>query len=385
MNFIDWKTADNLVKSNEGVTKDSLIDKIINMYLDEVVTENDKLLLNLALSENPSQEKLNSFLSKWDIEVAGSNKALLLSYFMKRHPNLKFTDYEGPRLKGLLKFCRFRNLKTISHFTKLGRELNKNNVPILIMKGGAMKYLRPDLPRTMGDIDVLAPKNFKKVPKIMTNLGYTYENWVHSLDMHEVGSEEGTVDVHKYVDMLSEKSYRINKDLFARSKKVKAFGVDVYLPSNEDLFFLTLVNLAKNLRAKTSSAGILFSLFDCKYLIETKPDFNWDIVYENAKKTGTKIPLSFAIRFINKIVPEMLPLKNGDEVFERETNNYCKIIWFERVWFPDFQEKIRKIKFGEQLKKFNLLSYFGIKLEYKFIKWFNNNDWCKNLYINYAK
>lgn len=277
--FIDWKTADKIINSGATGDENSIVNVIINMYLNEVVTENDKALLNLAFSKNPTQEELNDFLSKWDIEVAGSGKALLLSYFRRRHPELKFTSYEEPRLKGLLNFYRFSNLKTISHFSKLGREFNKKKIPFVILKGGAMKYLRQDLPRTMGDIDVLVSKSFKKVPEIMINLGYTFEQFPHSIDMHEHNSEAGTVDVHKYIDMLSEKSAKINKYLFARAKKVKVFGVDGFLPCHEDLFFLTLVNLAKNLREKTSSAGILFSLFDCKFLLEDKPDFDWNIVY----------------------------------------------------------------------------------------------------------
>ena len=77
----------------------------------------------------------------------------------------------------------------------------------------------------------------------------------------------------------------------------------------EDLLFISLVNMTRNLTHKTSWHGVLFALFDVKYLIESKKDFNWDIVIENAQKTKTQMQMCLATGFINKIVPNLLPEK----------------------------------------------------------------------------
>ena len=68
---------------------DDFIDKCKNNLL----TKNDLKLLNLFFSETPTQDKLDSFLSTYDIEVAGGYKALMLSYFMRMHPELNFTNF----------------------------------------------------------------------------------------------------------------------------------------------------------------------------------------------------------------------------------------------------------------------------------------------------
>ena len=93
-------------------------------------------------------------------------------------------------------------MKTIAHYTKIGKALNKNGIEPLILKGGAMKYLRQELPRVMNDIDIVIPeKDFMKCADIISNLGYTYEKIdIHSIDFHDENGE-GTVDLHKFVYM----------------------------------------------------------------------------------------------------------------------------------------------------------------------------------------
>lgn len=372
--FIDNKTLEE-ININGDVNHGLIADELLNKFCQEILTPQDKLLLNLAFSPSPSQEDLDKLLLNWDIEAVLGNKNLLLSYFMKRHPDLKFSEYEKPRLKGLLNFFKFHNLKIITHFAKVGKALNAAGIPVMILKGGAMKYLRPDLPRSMGDIDILVPENhFADVANISKTLGYEfYEPNIqesNAIDLHLPGSDEGTVDIHKYIYMGTGKERNWTRSLFSRASEEKIFGVDALIPSTEDLFFLALINLAKNLREKTSSSGILFTLFDCKFWLESKPDFDWAIVIGNAKKTHTSVQMSFAIEFMNKIVPGLLPEKIvKDKFFQKEMENYCKLVMFKRFFFPDFQEKSREIKLFDAVKSpGGFIEYMKIKPKYYFLK-----------------
>lgn len=355
----------NVNKSNDKKVNDTkftdnynfIACNVIDNFCDEIMTCEDKLLLKLAFTEKPSQEELDEVLNKIDIEALGGNKALLLSYVMKRHPELRFREYEGPRLIGLLKFFRFQNMKLIAHFKKVVEALNKNKIPSLIIKGGAMKHIRPELSRIMGDIDILIPYNeFKKAKKIVKELGYEFEEYIHSIDLHPSASLEGAVDIHRYIDMQTGFEKSINNDLFKRAKKEKIFFTDAYLPSYEDLMFLTLLNIEKNLRNNTSSAGILFALFDCKFFLENKPDFDWDIIIKNTKKTKTQLQISFAIKFINKISPDILLEKIPEGVvFENELDSYCKLIKFDQTYFFYIRDKAklaRQTKTVKSIKEF---------------------------------
>jgi hypothetical protein len=162
--------------------------------------------LDLIFAENPTQKDLNELLKVWDIEVKGGHQALILSYLMKTHSNLDFSDYTRPRLEGLLNFYKFSNLKTISQFAKLGKTLNARGIPLILLKGGAMRFLRPDLPRVMGDIDFLVPQDkFTETIKIAETFGFE-RIWddkhqaPHSFDMINKETKVA-VDIHRYLNL----------------------------------------------------------------------------------------------------------------------------------------------------------------------------------------
>ena len=363
----------NTVNTNNKV---SIADVLIDRFYEELISKHDKELLKLAFSRNPTQADLNDFLTKWDIEVAGGNKALILSYFMKEHTDLKCTDYEQPRLEGLLRFYRFHNLKLIAHFTKIGQELNKKNIEVMLLKGGAMKFLRPNLSRHMGDIDILVPaKDYTKAGETATSLGYDCSWDVHSVDLHQNGSEEGILDIHKYIFMDTGFEEKLNKGLFDRAKRAKVFGVDALVPCHEDMFFIALVNMARNLRNNTSSAGMLFTLFDCKFLLEDKPDFDWDIVIKNTKITKTEVQMGFVVQFINKIIPNLLPeqLRNNKQL-KKETDNYCNIVMYNRFSIYDMKMRCRELKLKDAISNFaTFKEYITLKPKYFLLKQIRRN------------
>lgn len=368
-----WKKEIEEIKDSGYLRNDiSITDALIENFFNEILYPTDKALLQLAFSKNPTQQDLDTLLKDFDIEVKGGAKSLMLSYFMKRHPELNFTSYEGPRLKGLLNFFRFKNLKTISHFTKIGRELNKAGITPMLLKGGAMKFLRQDLPRVMSDIDILVPeKDLMKCAKLAEPLGYWWEKVdIHAIDLHPAGSEEGALDVHKFIYMESGHEKELLKGLYKRAHNIVAFGVNALIPSNEDLLFISLVNLARNLRNKTSQAGLLYTLFDCKFLMESKPDFDWDIVKENARKTQTEIQMNFAMKFIEKISSDVLPdeIKN-DKLFEKETSEYSNMVMYNRFYLEDLRTKCRAMKIGNLFKNPEQIpEYIALKPKYFLLK-----------------
>jgi len=292
---------------------------------------------------------------------------------MKTHPELKFCEYVGPRLKGLLNFYKFQNMKLFSHFTKICNNLKKENIEILVLKGGAMKYLRPEFSRIMGDIDVLVrEKDYTKAGKIAESMGYDCAWDVHSVDLHPKDSEEGIMDIHKYIHMNTGFEKNINDDLFNRARKIKIFGIEALIPSHEDMFFIALVNMTRNLTNKTSVKGILYTFFDIQYLMNSKPDFNWNIVEENARKTKTEMQLCFATKFINNIVPNLLPEKlRKNALFEKEVNDYCTLLLYQRFFLWNMKQKSHELKVKDIFKsKENFIEYLRLKPKYFILKLF---------------
>ncbi len=370
-NVIEDKKIESIKESDKTSGIDVISKLLIDKFYTELLSENDKKLLNLMFSETTTQKDLDEFLQEWDIEVEGSHKTLMLSYFMKMHPDLKFTDYVLPRLKGLFDFYKFKNIKLFSHFTKICNVLTKENIKILLLKGGAMKYLRPELSRVMGDLDILVPeKQYLKAGKLAESMGYDAAWAIHSVDLHLKNSQEGIVDIHKYIQMMTGCEKKINNDLFDRAQKAKVYNVEVLVPCHEDMFFIALVNMARNLSDNTSTSGILYTLFDCKFLLDSKPDFDWSIVITNAVKTKTQLQISFAIKFINQIIPGLLPDEiQKNEIFEKSFTNYSVLVFYNRFFLCDMQMQNRSLKLYEALKNRKIfVEYLKLKSTYFLLK-----------------
>ena len=334
--------------------------------------DEEKKLMKLIFSNNPTHKDLYELLKVCDIEVKLAHKTLLLAYFQKRHPQLQFTQYEAPRLKGLLQNFRFKNMKVISPFVKVGKTLNDNGIIPMILKGGAMKHLRPELPRVMGDIDILVQeKDFMRSIELSLPLGFYYEKIdIHSVDLHDSKTQANALDIHKYIYMGTKNDKKLIEDLFKRATIQNAFGVEVLVPSHEDMMFISLVNLARNLRDGTSKAGLLYTLFDCKFFLEDKPNFDWEIVKKNAKKTSTEIHINFAMKFINKISQDVFPKEFQENMlFEKMTNDYSNNVMFKRFYLEELRTKCRSMKVQDLFKNPEMLKdYITLKPKYQMLK-----------------
>ncbi len=365
------------------------IDDFTEQWYSEFVTADDQNLLNLAFTKDLSQNELDLFLANWDIEAYGGNKALLLAYILKIHTHLKAPDYVGPRLAGLLKFHRFHNLQKIAHFTKVGKKLNNESIHPMILKGGAMKFLRPEFPRLMGDIDILVqnPKEFDTACEISKNLGYDLSFEVHSVDLHLPDSEENILDIHHYIFLATDYDKKFIAELFSRATKHKVFGVESCVPSNEDMVFLALTNLAKNCVYHTSIKGMMYTLFDCKFLQETKKDFDWNIVIQNSKKTNSQIWLFLAIKFINRIIPNFLPEHViNNKTITKAGIKYAKKIMFYRIYRYETHMKCRTCDIKKIFSDFEeFKKYASTKPKHFVLKNINKSEILIDLYLKFVK
>ena len=113
------------------IFKTNQTNELIEYLCNEIMSEDEKKLMKLVFCHDPSQEDLDNILKGWNIEEKGINKILLLAYFMKRHPNLKFTtDYEF-KIKNLLLNYRFKNIQTITHYWNCTRNIKRRSNEIL--------------------------------------------------------------------------------------------------------------------------------------------------------------------------------------------------------------------------------------------------------------
>lgn len=335
------------LEEEKGIDQHEALRRLVNRLYPMHVKSIDEILLNCVFDENVNQKKLNICLEKCDIEALGGAKCLLLSYLMQDNPELRFPEYSGPRIRGLINFWRFRNLKTLAHFSKIGRALNAAGITMLLFKGGAMKHLRPELPRTMGDVDIFVPREQKdEAVKICRDLGYLLrEDAEYAIGFHT--ATEDAVDLHFGLYDRGPNLDALYRGLFLRAVPRKAFGVEVLLPCHEDLFFLALSNFTKNLRNHTSLKGLYISLCDCRFLMRDKPDFNWEIVREDARNSGKELEVRFGVEFMNTIVPDILPLDKLNMPVTPEMEYFCNQVIFDEDIFLNRQKECQTIRVVE--------------------------------------
>lgn len=349
----------------------------------ELMTEQDVRLLRMTLSSNPTQEELDGFLAGWDLESEGASKSLLLSYFMKAHPELSIPDYFGPRIKGLLDYYRFHNIRLVAQFKRIASRLQENGITVTIFKGGAMKYLRPSLSRTMSDIDVLvAEQDYKAAGRLIGDMGYDVSWDEHSFDVHPKGSEDGILDVHKYIPMLTGRETEVMGDMMSRSREADLFGVRGKILMEEDLVFSLLVNLSRNIMNNTSSGGVLFTFIDISYLVGSKECFDWKIVTENARRSGSEEILNFAVHFMNGIVPGLLP--DLVQVTDTQMQGIASLVRYRRYLLCPLQARSHELGVAAVLKEPSLIpSFLKVRPRYTFLKLFRQSPVLASMILSF--
>ena len=363
-------------------------DKMIGRLYGEIISDEEQRLIDLAFQKNLTQEKLDEFFNTWDIEAHGADTALLLSYVMKEHPQLVFHDYNAPRLSGVRNYFRFKNLELIAHFKKVMLELGKKGIVPMVIKGGAMKSLRPDLPRVMNDIDILVKneEEYQTALQIVRDMGYVlYEpdnGKGHSTDVHLPDKDTTFLDIHCCMDFYIENRNELTKAFFDRAHQQNVFGCECLIPAKEDLAFLSLFHLAKNLREGACVEGIPYVAFDLAYL--TKNDFNWSVVFDDMRLTHTQIKIYMALQFINKIFHGNFC---GEEIFIN-VEDIIKSGFLKDVFYAKFVHEVKyrckKLKLKNSLQSWNdFMFYLKNKAWHSVTKRAYKYDWSRHLLLRW--
>ena len=131
----------------------------------------------------------------------------------------------------------------------------------------------------------------------------------------------------------------------------------------------------------------MFTLFDCKFFLENKPDFNWQIVIDNAKKTGTELQLKFAIKFITHIPEDVIPEEiRNNSFFNNGFDDYAGMVIFKRFYYMPLQQEARDLKLNEVIKNpSSWIKYVNVKIKYKSLKFVEKNPKLINILFNHIK
>lgn len=363
------------------------LDKIISDNIGRALDPFDRRILDISLCDSIDQDDLDSFLAEWDIEKAPIKSVMLVSYLMKTHSEVTFPQSVIPRLNGVLSFCRFQNLKREAHLCRIGKLLASEGIPFVILKGGAMKVYRPDFPRWMNDIDIIVPADrYDRTLEIAVSNGYSRAMLTdHSADLSLPGSEEGLLDIHHHLEMMTGKDEAFNEGLFSRATRTNVFSVQGFLPCPEDMVFIALVNLFKNLVKRQTPESCLTTFYDLKFLVDSKKDFNWDLISENARLTDTEFQVYYSTLFISQVLPDLMPesLKSMENIGNRKLVRQATDFLFHRDILASARDEVMDTGIGPSLKKdWNIFVFMWVAFV-DVVKWMSGMQWVKRILIKY--
>ena len=310
---------------------------LIQCFYKAVVSESDKKLIELLYSKEPNQNVLNDFLTDWDIEKYGALKAIFLAYFMKNHPELDFPQYVKPRLEGLINYYRFKNIKLFENFSKILKLIAEKDIKVVLTGDIAIKYILSN--NNFEHISIIIDRqDCDKVLKILSDNNYKFNKDKHIIKV--LLEEYNEIDIIYRYDL--DTKFKFVSDfickLFCNSKEIEIYNTAVLLPSNEDLAYIEIIELAKNIKNNLSFVGMLYSLYRILFLVNNNSSFDWNKVINIAKTTHTTVQLKLSSLFIDEIIPDFIPaiLKN-DNLFKKEIINYHNWARYRRK----YNEEIR--------------------------------------------
>ena len=256
----------------------------------------------------------------WDkiIEESNAHSVTGLLYpALKKYDNSKLDIDVLNSLKKSTFISAVQQSKHIKETAKILELFNKNNIPVIVLKGLVIRnyYPMPDL-RTMCDSDVIIHKeDLEKVRTLLLNEGFREEEDAgHHIAFLKFGFN---LEVHW---TLANETFRKGQECFQEhiwndARKIQVDGVDTLALSLEDQALHFCAHMASHMAI--SGFGVR-QLADLVLLVEHEgKNINWNNFIEKAKKSGLyKFSLGmFKVcnYLFNMEIPKELNDGNNDE------------------------------------------------------------------------
>ena len=194
----------------------------------------------------------------------------------------------------------FMQERVIASITK---ELNKNNIPHILIKGGVIRnyYPYPEL-RTMGDIDILV-RDFSGIDDIMSCLGYKSQEIIEGEHIFENG--KSTVEIHTKLGSMNFKENvdfdRYFENIFQKAVSPNNNCSYELTPENHIIFML--VHMAKHFH--NEGCGIRMVMDLALTIDKFNSKLNWDYILNEI----SKLHLSRFSKNILKITCKLFDIK----------------------------------------------------------------------------
>jgi len=292
--------------------------------------QNDITILQLYHAEKVVQSDLDQILHDCKTEDFSMERKYLLSFLQSKYPDLTFPPSLRSEIDKVKHFIQKKNVTLVMGLQEVARELNRKNIPFMLMKGIAMKFLFPGKLRNMYDVDFYVPeKFFDETIQTAVDLGFTPQDYFieHSKDLTK---GEVAIDVHKTMFKWRKNVQEMEAQIFADAPDTALFGIKVRMPLIEELLLITMWNEQYNFIETTfiemtETKRNIFWLFDTARIIESYPQFDWERFFANAAKIGLLNEVKLMLNVFDDLLPGRLPKHLSVELQQNQRDIDLKV------------------------------------------------------------
>lgn len=267
------------------------------------VTDKERLLLRQYISASPDPAEIKKLFSMVHYEEETFAFSYMLSRLCAQHGFHWAPAMLQPRIRGCYRQIAVGNISRLNIMFKMAGQLASRGIPILVIKGGALRLgALANIPRQMGDVDIVVPKaHFEEAKKIALDCGFTIKtDSVHSVDLLWEG--RNCLDLHytffKHNIWKSE-----IETIWEQAKKITQNGTELLLPPLEDLFLHILINAFDNIIFNEHHKGSISWAADCFDLLKRYPELSLKRVLSLSKEYDVVPQLKMMALILDRLIP----------------------------------------------------------------------------------
>ncbi|MCR4663507.1 MAG: nucleotidyltransferase family protein [Endomicrobiaceae bacterium] len=281
-------------------------------YNNEILTDKEKLLISLLINKNPTEKDISILTSKMDVAKETQSFLLLLSYLGYLSSWKFFPQNFIPFLKGIYSFYQAKNIFKMSWLIEKIRVLQKANIPVMLLKGLALKYYyETGYPRIMNDFDIAVPeKDYKKAITLLTDKN-KYNG--QSVPYHgEIDGNGIILEVHRWIFKTHGDK---GTDIWERAVNIDFYGTKVCVMCPEDMLIHQLDNRSKDIFLDTFLDRRINFIFDCNHILNFTETIDIKQLYSRAATFSVLYSVKHMLSFISEFFPKKIDINEIEKQF----------------------------------------------------------------------
>lgn len=276
-------------------------------------TQKDKLLISLLFGKEISEQEVDTLTKNLDVYKENQSYILLLSYLGFRY-NWKFFPKDiVSQIEEINSIHKLRSILNMSWLIEKIRILNRANIPVMLLKGLALKYhYAVGYTRMMNDFDIAVPESkYKEAINLLMDKESVYNGEVTNYH-GEIKCGIKRLDVHWWIFKNNGEK---GTDIWERSKQIDFFGTKVYVMCPQDMFIHQLDNRSRDVFSGVYLKRRLNWVFDCRCILDFMENFSIKEIYSRAEEFSVIYSVKHMLSVFSKCFPTLMDKEEIEKKF----------------------------------------------------------------------